>query len=280
MFVDLHIHSWYSDSTRSPRDIIKMAKAKGVGLISVCDHNMIEGYEEISALCKSENIDLILGTEINSIFEDVEFHILAYDFDKDDFGMKSLMRYNQCVLEESAEKLISLIEMDYKEVSMKEFLDYERIRGNGGWKGIDYLKGKGIVKDLKDYIWLCNKYNIQRKTKLKTLSEITKIIHVAGGKAILAHPGDMVDNEPLRFEVTLGKLLEQGIDGFECYYTTHTEDITNMAVEFCEKNNLLITGGSDDHGGFNNIDGREYYIGGINININKLNISGIKVIKR
>ncbi len=41
MKVDLHIHSMYSDSSRSPEEIVALAKKRNVGLISICDQSEI-----------------------------------------------------------------------------------------------------------------------------------------------------------------------------------------------------------------------------------------------
>lgn len=279
MLADLHIHSWYSDGTSSPQEIIKQVKEKGIGIISICDHNMISGYEEIKPLCKKEEINLILGTEINSLFEETEYHILAYDFDSENQNIKELMAYNQDIMEQIGIQLVEVVAKDYENVSLDEFSHYQRIKENGGWKSIDYLKSKSIIKGYEDYIQFCKQYKINSKYKFKTIKEITQTIHKAGGKAILAHSGDMVDNNPTIFKPTLQKLLAQGIDGFECYYTSHSDEITNMLLEFCKEHNLLITAGSDYHGGFNNIvNKKEYYIGAVEIDESELNLKGIKML--
>lgn len=41
MKVDLHIHSNYSDSSRSPEEIVAIAKKRAVSLISICDHSRL-----------------------------------------------------------------------------------------------------------------------------------------------------------------------------------------------------------------------------------------------
>jgi len=42
-FADLHIHSYYSDGSMSPEEIIEAAIKNGVGLLAVADHNALEG---------------------------------------------------------------------------------------------------------------------------------------------------------------------------------------------------------------------------------------------
>jgi len=51
-YVDLHLHSFYSDGDRSPNYIVEMAKSKELGLISLTDHDSIDGYVEFSEEAK------------------------------------------------------------------------------------------------------------------------------------------------------------------------------------------------------------------------------------
>ena len=44
------------------------------------------------------------------------------------------------------------------------------------------------------------------------------------------------------------KLVASNIDGIECYYPIHSEELTECCVNFCEENDLMITIGCDCHG--------------------------------
>ncbi|MDR0334749.1 MAG: PHP domain-containing protein, partial [Methanomassiliicoccaceae archaeon] len=77
MRADLHIHSKYSNDGRSSvDDIIKAAKAKGLGCIAIADHNSFASYAESS---KYEGIIVIPAEEVSSS----EGHILAYGINKE-----------------------------------------------------------------------------------------------------------------------------------------------------------------------------------------------------
>ena len=79
--VDLHIHSYYSDGTMSPEEILHEAKKNQVGIISLTDHDKLEGIINLMELCKNEEILCIPGVEFDSLFNDVNVHILGYGFD-------------------------------------------------------------------------------------------------------------------------------------------------------------------------------------------------------
>ena len=46
MLVDLHTHSYYSDGTLAPREIIEEAKRKNIQAIAITDHDEIGSYKE------------------------------------------------------------------------------------------------------------------------------------------------------------------------------------------------------------------------------------------
>ena len=69
-----------------------------------------------------------------------------------------------------------------------------------------------------------------------------KLIHEAGGLAVLAHPG------LARSEEAIPALIEAGLDGIECFHSRHSPASSEFYVNIAEENNLLVTGGSDCHG--------------------------------
>lgn len=73
--VNLHIHSTYSDGKSSFEEIIKQAKEKGYKLISITDHNTIEGHK------KYKDDILIPGVEFDCWINHIFIHLLAYNID-------------------------------------------------------------------------------------------------------------------------------------------------------------------------------------------------------
>jgi len=264
MFVDLHIHSWYSDGTLSPAEIVEKAKAQNISLISICDHNLIDAYKEL------HDIQFINGVEINSVIDDIEYHILAYGFDMRNKALNELLEYNRSIHIDKGIKLIENISVDYPSVTMDEFSNYKRNRKNGGWESIDYLKSKKVFGSVWEYFDLVSKYGEPPDKEFLPPAEIIKIIREAGGYAVIAHIGDYPD-----YKKTAIQFLNMGIDGFECYYPLHTAEIIEFIVEFCRERDLIITAGSDEHGRFSNLDVRGYYIGAVKVKLEQLNLKGL-----
>ncbi len=73
--VDLHIHSNYSDGKADFKEIIDSARDKGYKLISITDHNTVEGHK------KYQDEILVTGAEFDCWFGYVFIHLLAYNID-------------------------------------------------------------------------------------------------------------------------------------------------------------------------------------------------------
>jgi predicted metal-dependent phosphoesterase TrpH len=75
------------------------------------------------------------------------------------------------------------------------------------------------------------------------------VIRQAGGVPVLAHPGDSLHQVGVT-EETLRPFLDFGIAGLEYCAHYHDQAMTRFCLEWCNRHDLLITGGSDSHGGF------------------------------
>ena len=83
--VNLHIHSTYSDGKASFEEIIKQAKEKNYKLISITDHNTIEGHK------KYKDDILIPGVEFDCWVNHIFIHLLAYNIDVNNEELQSFM---------------------------------------------------------------------------------------------------------------------------------------------------------------------------------------------
>lgn len=92
---DLHIHTCLSpcsESSMSPRRIVKQAKLRGLDMIGICDHNSAENVACARKVGEEEGLTVIGGIEVTS---QEEVHILAlFDNDKDLFELANLVYEN------------------------------------------------------------------------------------------------------------------------------------------------------------------------------------------
>lgn len=277
MLVDLHIHTYYSDGTMSPKEVVEDAKRKKLGIIAITDHDVLDSYEELKVEAEKAGIIAIRGVEIDSIFEGHLVHLLAYKFEDNEKLFKLINHAKEQLLETSIE-LIRRMENDYEGISLEDYNSYEYERRKGGWKGIHYLHDRKITEGLFDGVKFYGKYDCgHEKFAFPSVGEVCNTVHDANGYVVLAHPCNYYSNKNKEEILEKLEILKSlGIDGVECYYPANSDLMTNTCLEFCKDNNLIITAGSDGHGDFGAVSkGIEYYIGAINkdseiLNINKL----------
>ena len=277
MLVDLHIHTYYSDGTMSPKEVVEDAQRKNLGIIAITDHDVLDSYEELKVEAEKAGIIAIRGVEIDSIFEGHLVHLLAYKFEDNEKLFKLINHAKEQLLETSIE-LIRRMENDYEGISLEDYNSYEYERRKGGWKGIHYLHDRKITEGLLDGVKFYGKYDCgHEKFAFPSVEEVCNTVHDANGYVVLAHPCNYYSNKNKEDILEKLEILKSlGIDGVECYYPANSDLMTNTCLEFCKDNNLIITAGSDGHGDFGAVSkGIEYYIGAINkdseiLNINKL----------
>ena len=78
--IDLHSHSTHSDGTKTPSDLLNLAKEKNITVFAITDHDGIEGSKELIEL-PHEGITIYSGVELNAKVDKGQMHILGYNID-------------------------------------------------------------------------------------------------------------------------------------------------------------------------------------------------------
>lgn len=274
MFADLHLHSYYSDGTQSPEQIARTAASHGIGLMSVTDHNLRAAYPEAEDACRKAGLRLLPGVEVDCTLGELQLHVLAYRAAPDDPALNALLDDLCDIYEQKSVDMLQKLSGTDPRIRMDEYAAFRRDRTLGGWKGLDYLRKKGYTVVYPDCMRLYR--GIDWCRPLPDLDTVCRLVHAAGGKTVVAHPGDRLPKEPEAFRAALNALYEHGIDGAECYYPSHSPRVTEDCLNFCRKNGLLITAGSDSHGGFARlVSGVCYDIGTVAVEESELNLNGL-----
>lgn len=238
----------------------------GVKLISVTDHNTLEAYKYLPSLADQAGITVLPGVEIDCIFESRDYHLLGYGVNPFDIDLNNMLNISRSSLEEMSERLISLISQDDDSVSSEDYASYTYNSSRGGWKGLNYLIDRGLTEGLPSAMEFYSRYNVSYEScTFPSLAQACNIVHSAGGFCILAHPGEFFPDDKSLYR-SLSALVNQGVEGLECYYPSHTLSFTNRCLNFCKRNNLFITCGGDSHGNFSKvICGVNYSIGAASV---------------
>jgi len=86
---DLHCHSCVSDGTLEPEALAARAKANGVDLWALTDHDEIDGQQRARDAALALGMDYLTGTEISVTFAGTTVHIVGLGFDADNAALQA-----------------------------------------------------------------------------------------------------------------------------------------------------------------------------------------------
>jgi len=246
--VDLHVHSTASDGRWPPARVVSEVARAGIGLFAVADHDTVANVLAVEQLAREKKLVFIRAVEVSATLDGHLVHILGYGIDPHDTALNALLWENWDKLAAVDDQSITiLLEAGYP-VSWSEFQAYEHDPTRGGWKALNYLIDKGICRGVRDYFERLFVGDMAITYPEFALPDrVVEVIHECGGTAVLAHPGHSLREDRLAL---LDQLLQAGVQGLECYSPYHNPQTTAQLVSLCHTRGLLITAGSDCHGGF------------------------------
>ncbi len=254
--IDLHVHTYYSDGTLSPTEIIKWAKKSKLDQIAITDHDGIDGIQEALIAGEALEIVVIPGIEFSVGEADgIEMHLLGYHIDVCNKDLINKLAYIKEKRKERNDKLIRALEEQGCPLVYEDMMK----RGSGDYIGKpDFARGlihkKYITKFSEAFeVGKFLKSEIAKTIKKEKLSakEAIELINGAGGIAVLAHPMKVTGLNGEFFkalENLIIRLKGYGLKGMECFYPEHSEEETMKLVNLAEKYKLHMTKGSDYHG--------------------------------
>lgn len=245
--VDLHLHTTASDGRWPPGQLVGEVKRAGIGFFAVTDHDSLESLAETAELVGGSGLRFLPGVELSSRLNGQGYHLLAYGVDPDNRALRELAAANRARLAGSGDEAIRLLGGNGYRISLDNYADYTWDRRRGGWKGLNFLIDQGICADVHEYFRIFDEID-HPQAEFPPVDEVVSVAQQASGVVVLAHPGASFYNGVDTARLDL--LVEMGVSGLECFSFHHDEATTRGFLEYCNSRNLLITGGSDCHGGF------------------------------
>jgi hypothetical protein len=268
MIIDLHIHSKSSDGAFTAEEIVKEAKQRNIGFMSITDHDSIGCQEAAVELARTAGIRYVSGVELNVTFshpkyregKPVSLDFLGYQFDPRNAEFSAKLRQMARYREERAVKIMKNLNAEFEKEGFEKLTknDFDLIQASvDGTLGrphiADYLVKKGIVKNRQEafdkYLVKCDvpKYPLY-------LEDASRLVRNAGGKLVLAHPNDphgtsltaLTKSLPEQTTIVQESMLPF-IDGVECWHSRNDAQTTNHYMKFAKEHGLIMTGGSDCH---------------------------------
>ncbi|MDE2027246.1 MAG: PHP domain-containing protein [Candidatus Omnitrophica bacterium] len=242
---DLHIHTYFSDSTASPQEVADEAKAAGLSCIAITDHDIIEGVAPAIEAAGPHGIEVVPGIELSSEFENCDIHILGYFIDYQKGPMlERIDTFLNARMDRMKRMIMNLKGVGVNNIEFEEVCALTHSRAVGRSHLAMLLQQKGWVNNIKaafeKYLGPgCPGYAPKYK---QTPFEAIELIRRSGGVAVMAHPMLTQKDE------LIPRFVAAGLKGLEVYYPNTMDAVVQFYERIARKNGLIATGGSDAHG--------------------------------
>ncbi|MCH2189543.1 MAG: PHP domain-containing protein [Gammaproteobacteria bacterium] len=245
---DLHSHSYYSDGSLSPTELVLKATERGITHLALTDHDTLDGLGEASRAADKLGLNFINGVELSCTWEKLLIHVVGLNVDPSNKILQRAIKSNKQRRESRAESMYE--DLEQNDIDIRETV-IRNLKGRGVPTRphfADALVEHGFAKDKKQAF---KRYLVKGKPGYipmlwPDLNEIAKAITSAGGVAVLAHP--------MRYKLTRTKLsllikdmVAAGVKGIEiCTASTDKQQI-KMLSDLAQKFRLVASVGSDFH---------------------------------
>lgn len=261
--VDLHVHTHFSDGKYSPREQLEEAARLGLQAVAFTDHDNANGYRQGLAVAQVLGIELIPALELTTSWPSLEtlpgsadIDLLGYFVDVNDPAFQELEREARLDFCLRLEVCCSRLTQDGYPLKLEEILAVNR-RFPSLTSVVLALLQKGYASEWGDALrMMAHHWHQVRPCRLE-ISQAIRAIHAFGGVAVLAHPAAIEcrgqpENGKTRSSylppARLEQLVQMGLDGIEIYHHRNDEVAREYFHNLARNHNLLVTGGSDDHG--------------------------------
>lgn len=247
--IDLHTHSTASDGTQSPTELVAEARAAGLGMLALTDHDTTAGWDEAAEAAQREGIALVRGIEISTSRAHRSIHLLGYLPDPDDARLVGELARARESRVTRMDRMIERMAADGIPVTVGEVRAQLAPGATLGRPHLaDALVAKGVVatrdEAFRDLLHDGSRYYVGHYAPDPATA--IRIVRAAGGVPVLAHP--FATRTATVSDALVEELADAGLAGLEAHHRDHAPADVERAVRLAERHGLVVTGSSDYHG--------------------------------
>ncbi|UZN02066.1 PHP domain-containing protein [Cellulomonas sp. S1-8] len=249
MRIDLHTHSRASDGTQSPADLVLAARAAGLDVVALTDHDTTAGWDEAATTARDAGIALVRGTEVSARARGVSVHLLSYLQDPDHATLADELARARASRVDRARSIVERLARDVP-ITWQDVLDQARDAVVVGRPHIaDALVARGVVPDrdaaFAHLLASDGPYHVDHYAPEAPAA--VAAIRASGGVPVFAHPAADGRGRVVPDRV-FDELADAGLAGLEVGHRDHSAAQRERLLVIAERLGLLVTGSSDYHG--------------------------------
>ncbi|HKO69190.1 MAG TPA: 3',5'-nucleoside bisphosphate phosphatase [Burkholderiaceae bacterium] len=247
---DLHSHSFHSDGTMAPGDVVRRAADQGVELYALTDHDEVAGLAEATAAAAERSLAFVPGVEVSVTWGNTTVHIVGLGIDSEAASLRDRLAYVRSGRMRRAQEInagLSAVGIDGALEGALRHAENPRMIGRTHFAR--FLVEQGVCRDVREVF---KRYMVDGKPgyvphRWASLTEAVDMIAGAGGVAVVAHPARYRFDD-LALHTMLEEFRDAGGEALEVVTSNHTPDdvrrFTKLALEF----GFEASSGSDFHG--------------------------------
>jgi predicted metal-dependent phosphoesterase TrpH len=244
LITDLHAHTTASDGALSPEELVRLAKARGVSVLAVTDHDTVAGLPRAIAEAARVGLRIVPGVEVTAYVGDLEIHLLGHFIDHDDARLIELLGSSRSDRVERVHRMLGRLDELGLPLDAREILTQSSDSSVGRPHVAQAMVRRGYVSSVQEafdrYLGAGRPAHVER-SRLPAV-RVMSAIREAGGVPSLAHPGVYGRDEIVRV------LVGDGLMGLEVQHPDHHSEATFRYERMRLEYGLLAVGGSDYHG--------------------------------
>ncbi|GAA3063198.1 MULTISPECIES: PHP domain-containing protein [Actinomycetes] len=250
MGVDLHTHSYCSDGTQSPADVVATAARAGLDGLALTDHDTTVGWAEAMRAAQEHGILLIPGMEITTLTDDrISVHMLSYLHDPHHEGLARAIRDARTGRVTRAQRMAERLSVDFP-LSWDDVLEQVADGATVGRPHLaDALVAIGAVADRQEafdrLLFRGSPYYVSQENMHPTTA--IRLVREAGGVPVIAHSMASTRGRTVSMD-QLEEMIEVGLAGVEVWHRDNPPDGRRILLDLARRHDLLTTGSSDYHG--------------------------------
>jgi predicted metal-dependent phosphoesterase TrpH len=248
--IDLHVHSNASDGTDAPAEVVRRAAAAGLDVLALTDHDTQAGLADALAALPA-GLTLVPGMELSCLLDGRSVHLLCYLFDAEDAALAAETERIRDDRTHRAREMVTRL----RELGAPVTWEQVTAIAGGGVVGRPHiaraLAATGAVPTPADAFtadWIGDGGRAFVDRYALGLARAVALVRAAGGVPVLAHPRSPGYEIP---DEVIVSLVDSGLAGIEVFHLDHDKQTRTELTRLARSLNLIITGGSDDHGSFN-----------------------------
>lgn len=246
---DLHCHSVVSDGTLTPEALAERAKANGVELWALTDHDEIGGQQRAADAARAQGMHYLTGVEISVTFIGQTVHIVGLGFDPDNAALKAgLIQTRGGRGQRAKDMAAGLAKAGIKDAyeGALKFADNHDLISRTHFAR--FLVESGVCKETNEVF---RKYLTEGKPgyvehRWATLKDAVTWITEAGGMAVIAHPARYKFSANQEFAL-FTEFKGHGGQGVEVVTGSHTPAEYLSYADTAREYGLAASRGSDFH---------------------------------